>query len=289
MKPLNLLICTLGAASAAFGLEEFLIPNNIIDGGVIGVSILLGHLTHWPIGLFIVLLNLPFLYIAYQRAGKAFVWLSLFAISALALFTHYAHPFPPVTRDLLLVAVFGGIFVGIGVGLIIRAHGSTDGTEIIAMLLSSRYCLSVGEIILFINVFIFILAGFVFGWERAMYSLITYFVASKMIDLVIEGFDESKSVVIISPYAHKIGRAIITESGRGITYLTGQGGYTGTAKRVIYCVITRLELPRIKEIVLRFDPCAFIAVENVHEVTGGRFRRRTPLESNGDFCEKCKE
>lgn len=288
MSFLNFFLCTLGAASAAFGLEEFLIPNRIIDGGIIGISILLGHLTHWPIGLFIVLLNLPFLYIAYQRAGKEFVWLSLYSISVLALFIYYSHPFPPVTRDLLLVAVFGGMFVGLGVGLIIRAHGSTDGTEIVAMLLSSRYCLSVGEIILFINIFIFGFAGFVFGWDRAMYSLITYFIAFKMIDLVIEGFDESKSVVIISQHPHHIGKAVMSDLGRGITYLVGEGGYTGTEKRVIYCIVTRLELPRIKEIVLKLDPCAFIAVENVHEVTGGRFRRRTPLEKHIDICEKCE-
>jgi uncharacterized membrane-anchored protein YitT (DUF2179 family) len=283
----NILLTTLGAACAAFGLEEFLIPNNIIDGGVIGISIMSGYITGLPIGLFIIVLNLPFFYIAYKNMGKEFVGMSLYATTALALFTHFAHPFPPVTRDLFLVAVFGGVFVGLGVGLIIRAHGSTDGTEIIAIILSNRYSLSVGEIILFINIFILSSAGFVFGWDRAMYSLVTYVVAFKVIDLAIQGLDESKSVVVITDYPHEIGETILHDLGRGVTYLVGEGGYTGLEKRVIYCIVTRLELPRIKDIILSRDPCAFIAIENVHEVTGGRFRRKPGGPQHTYICEKC--
>ncbi len=188
--------------------------------------------------------------------------------------TTLLHPVPPLTIDPLLAAVFGGIILGIGVGLVIRSGGSLDGTEIVAILFSKKSAFSVGEIVMFINLFILGSAGFVFGWDHAMYSLIAYYIAFKMIDITIEGFDESKSVWIISDYNKEIGEAILHRLGRGVTYLNGEGAFTGGPKRVIFCVINRLEEAKMKTIVEEMDPAAFLAIGNIHDVKGGRFKKK---------------
>mgnify|MGYP000946263911 FL=1 len=188
--------------------------------------------------------------------------------------TTLLHPVPPITIDPLLAAVFGGITLGAGVGLVIRSGGSLDGTEIVAILLNRKTAFSVGEVVMFINIFILGSAGFVFGWDRAMYSLIAYYVAFKAIDVVIEGFDESKAVWVISDKSAEIGDAIVHRLGRGVTYLRGEGGYTGEDRRVIYCVITRLEEAKLKSIVEEIDPGAFLSIGPIHDVRGGRFKKR---------------
>lgn len=263
-----------GAALAALGLEEFLVPNNIIDGGVVGIAIMLSYLTGWPLGAFIFSLNLPFLLLSRRLIGARFAATSALAVVLLAVFVNFAHPFPPITTDLLLATVFGGLFLGAGVGIIIRAHGATDGVEMMAVLASSRTGFSVGEIIMAVNVLILGSAGFVFGWDRAMYSLMAYYIAFKVIDLVQAGFDESKSALIISTRPEAVGQAVMQELGRPVTYLTGIYGRTGTPCRVIYCIATRLELPRLLDTVKAQDRDAFIVVENVHEVLWGRPLRR---------------
>ncbi|MFO7248500.1 MAG: YitT family protein, partial [Bacillota bacterium] len=198
----------------------------------------------------------------------------LFAVSMLAVFVTWLRSFGPVTTDLILATVFGGIILGIGVGLIIRFGGSLDGTEIVAILVNRRFSFSVGEIIMFFNVFILGSAGFVFTWESAMYSLIAYFIAFKTIDVVIEGLDESKSVIIISDESQKISETILARLGRGVTHIYGKGGYTREEKELLYCIVTRLELAKLKNIVQEIDPGALIAVENVHDVMGGQFKKR---------------
>jgi uncharacterized membrane-anchored protein YitT (DUF2179 family) len=264
----------IGAALMAVGLEIFLVPNNIIDGGIVGISIIISYYSGLPIGIFLVLLNLPFLFLGYKQIGKTFALSTLYAVIIMAIGTYLLHPVQPLTIDPLLAAVFGGIILGVGVGIVIRFGGSLDGTEIVAILLNKKTPFSVGEVVMFFNFFILGSAGFVFGWDRAMYSLIAYFIAFKMIDIAIEGFDESKSVWIISEKSHDIGDALVSRLGRGVTYLQGEGGFTGGYKRVIFCVITRLEEAKLKSIVEELDPVAFLAIGNIHDVKGGRFKKK---------------
>lgn len=258
----------------AVGLEIFLVPNQVIDGGIVGLSIIFSHLSRLPLGLFLFFLNLPFFFIGYKQIGKTFALSTLFGVLVLSIGTFLLHPVDPLTDDPLLATVFGGVILGIGVGMVIRYGGSLDGTEILAILFNKRLPFSVGEIVMFINVFILGSAGFVFGWDRAMYSLIAYFIAFKMIDLTIEGFDETKSVWIISDKHEEIGDALLHRLGRGVTYLKGEGAYTGEDKKVIFCVVTRLEESKLKSIVEEMDPGAFLAIGNIHDVKGGRFKKR---------------
>ncbi len=265
---------TFGAAFMSVGLEIFLVPNNIIDGGIVGISIIASHLTQVPLGIYLLLLNLPFLAIGYKQIGKTFAVSTLYAVAIMSIGTTLLHPIPPITIDPLLAAVFGGIILGIGVGMVIRSGGSLDGTEIVAILFSKKSAFSVGEIVMFLNLFILGSAGFVFGWDRAMYSLIAYFIAFKMIDITIEGFDESRAVWIISENHERIGASIMQRLGRGVTYLNGEGAFTGDSKKVIFCVVTRLEEAKLKTIVDELDPSAFLAVGNIHDVKGGRFKKK---------------
>ncbi|SEN20496.1 Uncharacterized membrane-anchored protein YitT, contains DUF161 and DUF2179 domains [Mesobacillus persicus] len=264
----------IGAILMGVGIEEFLVPNQILDGGIVGISIILSHLTGWRLGFFIFVLNIPFFFIGYKQIGKTFALSTLLGITVLSITTTLLHSFPVFTEDLLLATVFGGIVLGTGVGIVIRFGGSLDGTEIMAILMNKRLPFSVGEMIMFFNIFIFGIAGFIFGWDRAMYSLLAYFIAFKTIDIVIAGLDESKSAWIISDQYQEIGEAILARLGRGVTYLNGEGAYTGDDKMVIFCVITRLEEAKLKTIVEELDPSAFLAVGNIAEVRGGRFKKR---------------
>lgn len=263
----------IGASLFSVALEIFLVPNNIIDGGIVGISIITSHLSGIPLGVFLFVLNLPFLIIGYKQIGKTFALSTLFGVTIMSIGTTLLHPVKGLTDDPLLAAVFGGILLGIGVGLVLRYGGSLDGTEIVAVLLNKKSPFSVGEIVMFMNLFILSSAGFVFGWDRAMYSLIAYYIAFKMIDLTIEGFQESKAVWIISDNHKDLGDAIVARLGRGVTYLNGEGGYTGDDKKVIFCIITRLEEAKLKLIVEEVDPSAFLAVGNIHDVRGGQFKK----------------
>jgi uncharacterized membrane-anchored protein YitT (DUF2179 family) len=265
---------TIGAILVSIGLEIFLIPNHVIDGGIVGVSIILSHLTGWKLGLFLFFLNIPFLFLGYKQIGKTFALSTFLGVAVMSVGTTLLHSVPPLTSDPLLSSIFGGIILGIGVGLVIRYGGSLDGTEIVAILVNKKTPFSVGEVVMFFNIFILGSAGFVFGWERAMYSLIAYYIAFKMIDITLEGLDQSKSVWIISDKHSEIGDAILARLGRGVTYLSGEGGYTGDFKKVIFVVITRLEEAKLKTIVEDIDQSAFIAIGNIHDVKGGRFKKR---------------
>lgn len=267
-------LIAIGAILMAVGLEIFLIPNHVIDGGITGISIMLSHLTGLNLGIFLFLLNLPFFFIGRKQIGTTFAVSTLFGIIILSIATSLLHPVPGLTEDVLLATVFGGIILGIGVGLVIRNGGSLDGTEIMAILFNRKMPFSVGEIIMFFNIFILGAAGFVFGWDRAMYSLMAYFIAFKTIDVVILGLDESKSAWIISERHKEIGEAILARLGRGVTYLNGEGAYTGDDKKVIFVVITRVEESKLKSIVEDIDPSAFFAVANISEVRGGRFKKK---------------
>ena len=268
----NIIFLTVGAMITAFALESFLVPNNIIDGGVIGISMIVSHITKWNLGLLILILNTPFIIMAFKKMGGKFVVQTAFANIILAVFLNIFHHYK-VTHDLLLATVFGGIILGLGVGIILKHEGSLDGTEMLSLVVSKKLGVSVGEFIMGINVFIYLAAGKVFSWESAMYSIMTYFIASKVIDTVMEGFNSSKSVRIISDNASAIGEQLIERLDISVTYLQGIGGYTGQDKDLIYCVISRLELPKMIDIIKEIDPKAFVSVVNVHEVYGGRFRK----------------
>ena len=268
----NIIFLTVGAMITAFALESFLVPNNIIDGGVIGISMIVSHITKWNLGLLILILNTPFIIMAFKKMGGKFVVQTAFANIILAVFLNIFHHYK-VTHDLLLATVFGGIILGLGVGIILKHEGSLDGTEMLSLVVSKKFGCSVGEFIMGINVFIYLVAGKVFSWESAMYSIMTYFIASKVIDTVMEGFNSSKSVRIISDNASAIGEQLIERLDISVTYLQGIGGYTGQDKDLIYCVISRLELPKMIDIIKEIDPKAFVSVVDVHEVYGGRFRK----------------
>ncbi|SDY49896.1 Uncharacterized membrane-anchored protein YitT, contains DUF161 and DUF2179 domains [Thermoactinomyces sp. DSM 45892] len=278
LKKINLfkriVMILFGAILVAVGLEIFLVPNQIMDGGIVGISMLLSYLTGFKLGVLLFVLNLPFFFLGYKQIGKTFALSTLFGVIVMSVSTYYLHSVPPLTEDPLLAAVFGGIVIGIGVGLVIRYGGSLDGTEILAILFNKKTSFSVGQIVLFFNLFILGSAGFLFGWERAMYSFIAYFIVFKLLDVVIEGFDETKLVWIMSEEPEKLGSCILSSLGRGVTYLSGEGGYTGEYKKVIFCVVTRLEEAKLKEIVEEIDPQAFLAVGNIHEVRGGHFKKR---------------
>jgi len=268
------LFLELGALLAAIGLEEFLIPNNIIDGGITGISIISSYLSKLPLGIFILIFNIPFLIFGYKQIGKTFMISTLFSVISLSLWVSFLRPIPGVTNDVLLATVFGGIILGIGVGIIIRYGGSLDGTEIIAIFLNKKTGISVGEIIMFFNIFIIASAGFVFGWDKAMYSLIVYFIAYKVIDITIDGMNETKAAIIISDKGAEIGEVITARLGRGVTFLEAKGGFNGQYKNVVYSVVTRLEIVKLKSIINDIDPEAFMTINDVYDTMGGKHKKR---------------
>ena len=269
------LVLIIGSLIYSAGLEIFLVPNNIIDGGVVGISIMASYLTGIPFGVYMVVLNLPFLYLGYKQIGKTFAISTIISIIALSIFSEFLEPVPQITQDYFLAAIFGGIIAGAGVGLVIRQGGSLDGTEITAIILDRKTSFSVGEVVMFFNLFILGAAGFVFGWDKAMYSLVAYFIISKMIDVVLKGLDESYAVMIVSDEYEEIADALMHRLGRGVTYLHGQGAYTGDDKQVLYCVVTRLEVVKLKEIALEKDETAFVTINPVHDIVGGRFKKKS--------------
>lgn len=271
----RVLLIFVGASIYTAGLDLFLVPNNTIDGGVTGLSLMAATLTGLPFGMFFIVINLPFLYLGYKQIGKSFTLATLLAVVIVSILSEYIKGLPPITTDPFLSAVFGGIILGIGVGLIIRSNGSLDGTEIVAIILDKKTTFSVGEIIMFFNLFILGAAGFVYNWNSAMYSLIVYFIAYKMMDVMITGLDESKGVMIVSSEPERIAEALMFRLGRGVTILHGEGGYLHDEKRILYSVITRLEITKIKDIVYEIEPNAFITITDVYDVMGGQFSKKS--------------
>ena len=262
----------IGSIITAVGLEIFLFPNNIIDGGVVGISIMLSAITGLPFGAFLILINLPFLYLGYKHIGKAFAIATTFAVISLSFWSSVFLPVLPVTNDYFLAAVFGGIITGTGVGIIIRNGGSLDGTEIVAILTDKKTVFSVGEIVMFINLFILSSASLVFGWDKAMYSLVAYFVIAKMIDVVLKGLEETYSVMIVTSQHTDILNRLMLEMDKGVTVLHGEGGYTKEKRKILYCVVTRLEIDKLKNMVLDIDEGAFVTINPVSDIVGGRLR-----------------
>jgi uncharacterized membrane-anchored protein YitT (DUF2179 family) len=270
---LNVALLAAGIVSAAFGLKGFLLSSNFIDGGVTGVSMLLGKITGVSLSVLLPIVNLPFVAIGYRQIGRAFAVRSTMGIAGLALVLEFV-PFPDVTPDLLLTAVFGGFFLGAGIGLAVRAGAVLDGTEIAALLISKRsHLFKVGEVILIFNVVLFVAAISVLGVEPALYSILTYLAAARTIDFVIYGLEEYTAIIIVSPQSDAIRARIIHELDRGVTIYKGHGGKTGAEQDILYCVVTRLEIGGVKSIVHALDPNAFVVSHTLADVEGGVIKR----------------
>lgn len=261
-----------GAFLAALAIRIFLIPNELIDGGVVGISLILARLYGSSnLSYFLLILNIPFVYLAYRYIRRSFVLHMLVAILLFALFLSLLEEVPSFNADPLEAIVIGGAILGAGAGMIIRHGGCTDGTEILAILINRKRGFTVGQVILFINVFIFAAYGWIFSdWHIALRSMMTYIVAFKMMDIVIAGLEELKSVLIMCSKPDKLSKIITHQLGLGLTFIKGKGGYSGEDRDILFIIVERLDLAELKEIVLREDPTAFMAIENLHEVTYGR-------------------
>ena len=266
-------LLVLGVLSAALGLKGFLLPSRFIDGGVTGVSMLVAELSGVPLAALIVVFNIPFLVFGYKQVGRAFALKSVAAIFGLAACLAFVK-FPFVTDDKLLTAVFGGFFIGAGIGLAIRGGGVLDGTEIAALFLSKRLGTQVGDIILVLNVLIFSVAAAFLGVEPALYSMLTYFAASRTIDFIIHGIEEYNGVIIVSPHSTEIRAAVLHELGRGVTVYKGHGGFSDAEHDILYCVVTRLEIARLKRVVAEHDESAFVVIHRIADASGGVVKRR---------------
>lgn len=267
-----------GAFLAAFALEVFFIPNSLIDGGVVGVAMIFGKLFgSGVIPYLLILFNLPFLILAYRSIGKYFVLnmlIATFFFAGSMIFIQHFMPYQFHGESLEYVVIGGGI-LGVGLGLIIREGGCLDGTEIMSIIINRRTGFTVGQVVLVINIFVFAAAGVVFkDWHPPLMSLITYIVVIKIMDAVIVGLDETKSVLIISKKPKNIAEAIVHELGLGLTIMYGRGGFSGDEREILYVIVERLQLAELKDLILREDPNAFIAIENLHEVANGKPTRR---------------
>ena len=263
---LNILVIQLGAVITAVGLEEFLIPNKLLDGGVVGIAIIVSYLSQLPLGIWLVLINIPFILLSWRKIGLKFVLLTVYAVISLSLWVTLLHPVPVITSDLFLSAIFGGLSIGLGVGLILRNGGCLDGTEILAIIINKKLSFTVGEIIMFFNVFIFLAAGFVFGIDKALYSIVAYLIAYKVIDLVISGINQSHSLLIVTQKPEAVSQALMKKFSVGVTILKGVGGYSKKETDVLYLVIGRLEITKAKEIIREEDDQAFITIQSVQEL-----------------------
>ena len=261
-----------GAFLAAIAIRIFLFPNALIDGGVVGIALIISRLYGDNyLSYVMIALNVPFIYLAYNYIRRSFVLHMLVAVVAFAGFLMVLSDAPAFIGDPLEIIVFGGAILGTGVGLIIRHGGCLDGTEIMAILINRKTGFTVGQIVLFINIFIFAAYGWIFhDWHIALRSLMTYIVAFKMIDLVIVGLDELKSALIISSKPKELANAIMNDLGLGLTIMHGKGGFSGDTRDILFVIVERLDLSELKEIVLRVDPTAFMAIEDLHEVVYGK-------------------
>ncbi len=276
----DFVLITLGIFSAAFGFKGFLLTNHFIDGGATGISLLISVLTSIPLYVLLIVVNIPFIILGYHIINKAFAIKTMLAISGLALVVATV-TFPDVTKDNLLVAVFGGFFLGAGIGLSVRGGAVIDGTEVLAIYLSRKFGTTIGDIIIIINIIIFSAAAYFLSMEIALYSMITYLSASKTLDFIIEGIEEYTGVTIISPQSQKIKQMIIDTLGRGVTIYNGKSGYGNRGERkdveIVYTVLTRLEVNRFNNELEKIDRNAFVVMSSIRDTKGGMIKKR-PLK-----------
>ncbi len=274
----DIIFIALGVISASFGLTGFLLPNSFIDGGVTGISLIAAELSEIPLSILIIAINIPFIILAYNTVSKRFAFKSFLAIILLALCIHFV-PFALVTSDKLLIAVFGGFFLGLGIGLAIRGGSVIDGTEVLAVYISRKTSLSIGDIILIFNVIIFSIAVYVFSIVIALYAILTYLAASKTVDFVVSGIEEYIGVTIISEHNEEIRLAIIEKLGRGCTIYAGKKGFAKRGEtlkntNIIYTLVTRLELSKLETEIDKIDKDAFIIMHSVKDAKGGMIKKR---------------
>ncbi len=279
----SLIMITLGAVMAAIALKLILIPNSMIDGGMNGVSIILNTLFGGSLGLIIFIVNLPFLILGYKQLGKKFVLKAFYGMALFSILLEVFGRYTPLIDDTLLATVYGGILLGVGCGLIIKEGGCLDGTEIIAILVNRKKSLSVGQVVFCFNIVIYGAAIFVFGAERALYSLLTYFISYKVIDMVSDGLNSAKAAFIITDDGKEIASEILKRLGRSVTVLSGEGIISHGDKRVLYTVITRFEVPILKDILNYTDDSSFVTVFDVSEIIGNHIKK-TP-NYVGDMLE----
>ncbi|HEY2722131.1 MAG TPA: YitT family protein [Chitinophagaceae bacterium] len=273
----DIFLIALGIASASFGLESFLLPNKFIDGGATGISLLITELSSLPLSVLLVIINVPFLVLGLNVISRQFAIKAAIAISGLAIVIATVH-FPEITHDKLLVSVFGGFFLGAGIGLSVRGGAVLDGTEVLAILVSRKLATKVGDIIIIINVIIFSAAVYLLSVETALYSMLTYLAASKTLDFIIEGIEEYTGVTIVSLHNDKIRQMIIDKLGRGVTVYKGKRGY-GTHGHIneidiVYTVITRLEISKLNTEIEKIDPNAFVVMNSIKDTRGGMIKKR---------------
>jgi uncharacterized membrane-anchored protein YitT (DUF2179 family) len=277
----SILFITIGIFSASFGLKGFLLPNHFIDGGVTGISLLVEYVSHISLSILIFVINLPFIFLAYKQISKIFAIKTFFAIVGLSVVLA-VFDFPIITNDKLLIAIFGGLFLGAGVGLSMRGGSVLDGTEILALYISRKVEASIGDLILIFNVFIFLIGAFILGIEPALYSILTYLAASKTIDFLVEGIEEYTGVTVISEHSAKVKRALMTKLGRGITIYKGKRSIIGkhaelegiSDMEIIFTIVTKLEIGKVKKIVNDVDESAFIYYFPISSAKGGVLKKR---------------
>lgn len=275
------ILIIIGIFSAAFGLKSFLLPNNFIDGGATGISLLLAKIFDIPLPIIILIINIPFILLGYKQIGKIFTIRTMLAISGLAICLALVE-YPPITNDKLLVAVFGGFFLGAGIGFAIRGGGVLDGTEVLAIYISRKTRSTIGDVILAINILIFLSAVYFLGIETALYSMLTYLSASKTVDFLIEGIEEYTGVTIISRKNAEIREMITTKLGRGVTVYKGTGGYgkrghSSDDSEILFTVVTRLEISRLRSEIELLDDDAFVVMHSIKDTKGGMIKKR-PLK-----------
>jgi uncharacterized membrane-anchored protein YitT (DUF2179 family) len=269
----NSLLIIMGILCAGMGIKGFLLSSHFIDGGVTGISMLLATVLGYPLSILIPLINLPFIALGYRQIGGKFALKSTLAIAGLSLCLAYVH-YPDVTPDKLLTAVFGGLFIGAGIGLAIRGGAVLDGTEIAALLISKNsHLLKVGDVILILNIFIFAAAAFFLGIDPALYSVLTYLAASKTVDFLIHGIEEYNAIIIMSDKSDEIRDAIVGILSRGVTIYNGRGGMSGNPMQILYCVVTRLEIGRVKNVVHEIDATAFVVIHPLADAAGGIIKK----------------
>ena len=274
----DIIFIIIGILAAGFGLKSFLLPNNFIDGGVTGISLLVEELTTYPLYILIVVINAPFLFLGYIQISKSFAIKSILAILGLSLALVFIE-YPIITSDKLLVAVFGGFFLGAGIGLSVRGGGVLDGTEVLAIYLSRKTGLTIGDLIFGFNIIIFSTAAYLLSIETALYSILTYLAASKTIDFIVEGVEEYIGVTVISTHSEDLRLMIIEKLGRGVTIYEGKSGFGKRGENlnktdIIYSVITRLEISRLQNEIQKIDPNAFIVMNSVKDLKGGMIKKR---------------
>ena len=267
----------IGTIISAFALECCLIPNIILDGGVTGISIIIYKLFNLPVSLLVLILNIPFVYIGYKNLGKNFLYRTIFSMICFSLFLSVFEDFAPLVDDKLLATVFGGALYGLGVGIVIKFGGCVDGTESVAIVISKKTSFSVGQIVLIFNLVIFTIAGFIFGINRALYSLLTYFITSKVVDLVSTGLEQAKAALIITDKSNDLSREIYKRLGRTTTTIKGKGLISGE-KEVLYCVLTRIEVYELKHIVEEMDESAFVSITDVSEIIGNHIKSTNKIK-----------